>query len=80
MAIKEKGLAAGVSLVAAALSFILFYTGLDWFLIKLSEWQHEGRRMAYTFWADFRAIPPAIVISLVVLFVGYRLFRCRFES
>ena len=77
MAVKDRALAAGASLLAAALTLILTYEILDWFLIKYWEWQHDSRRMAYTFWADFRAIPCAILASLVAAFLMYRFIRRR---
>jgi hypothetical protein len=75
MAIKGKALAAGVALLAASLTLILSYKILDWFLIRYWEWQHDGRRMAFTLWADFRAIPLAILTSLVVVFLTFRVVR-----
>jgi hypothetical protein len=77
MAIKAKALAAVASLLAGSLALVLSYEVLDWFLIRYWEWQHDGREMVYTFWADFRTIPFAILVSLVAVFLTYRFIRRR---
>ena len=56
MAIKAKAYAIGVGLLTGSLASVLAYEILDWVLISFWEWRHQGRRMMFTFWADFRAI------------------------
>jgi hypothetical protein len=77
MATRNKVLAAGASLLAASLAFVFSYEFLDWLLIRFWGSQHGGRRMVFSFWADFRALPSAVLISVVVLFLTYRFVRCR---
>ena len=50
--------AVGAALSALAVCHKVFL----WAFIKYWEWQHDGRRMKFTFWADERALSLALLI------------------
>ena len=45
---------------------------LDWVLITYWEWQHEGRKMKFTLWADERALLSALALCALVFYVVVR--------
>jgi hypothetical protein len=77
MAIKGKALAAGVSLLVATLSLILSYVTCDRLLIRYWEWRHDGRRMVFTFWADYPAIALSVLICAVVFWLTFGCFSAE---
>jgi H+/Cl- antiporter ClcA len=72
--------AAVVALVAALLALIVSYKMFLWALIKYWEWQHHGRRMKFTFWADERALPLALLVCAIVFFVTFKYIQQRRKS
>jgi hypothetical protein len=80
LTVKEKVQAAGMSLLTSLCALVLSYQLFDWALIRYWEWQHDGRRMKFTFWADERAIPLAVLVCIFVLFLTNRLIRRRLEN
>jgi H+/Cl- antiporter ClcA len=72
--------AAVVALVAALLALIVSYKTFLWALIKYWEWQHDGRRMKVTFWADERALPLALLVCAIVFFVTFKYIQQRRKS
>jgi hypothetical protein len=80
LTIKEKVLAAGISLLTSLCALVVSYEFFDWVLIRYWEWQHDGRRMKITFWADFRALQLAVLFCIVVLIPANRLIRKRMEK
>ena len=77
MEIKAKAYAVGVGLLTSSLASVLVYEVFDWALIRYWEWRHQSRRMMFTFWADFRAIPLAFLAFACVLFATYRFVQRR---
>ena len=60
---------------AALLAFAVFYNAFIRIFIKYWEWQHDGRPMKFTFWADERALPLSVLAFAVVFFVTFTHFR-----
>ena len=54
MQTRVKAFCGGV--VAALVAFVPSFMLFDWILIGYWEWQHEGRPMKFTLWADERAL------------------------
>jgi hypothetical protein len=77
MAIKAKAYAVGVGLLTSSLASVLAYEVLDWALIRYWEWRHQGRRMMFTFWADFRSVLLAFLAFVWVLFATCRFVQRR---
>ena len=70
----------GRSFLLASLAALLTYFPLHGaFLrafIKYWEWQHDGRRMKFTMWADERAMPSVLlVVPVVFLFLFWLMER-----
>lgn len=65
-----KALCAGI--LAALLAFVPSFALFDWALIAYWEWQHEGRKMKFTLWADERALLLALLLSAVVFYLSVR--------
>jgi hypothetical protein len=64
--------------IAAALvvfvpSFVLF----DWTLVAYWEWQHEGRPMTITLWADDRALLMTLLLCAAVFYLTVRYLQRR---
>lgn len=53
----------GAVLVSSLPAFKLF----DWALIAYWEWQHQGRRMKITLWAD----DSAFILTLLLCTIGF---------
>ena len=70
MQTRVKALCAGI--VAALLAFVPLFALFDWALITYWEWQHEGRRMKFTFWADERALLSVLPFCAIVFYVSVR--------
>ena len=68
-----KAVCAGVvvTLVAFVPSFKIF----DWVLIAYWEWQHEGRKMKITLWADDRALLLSLSLCAIVFYLMVRYFQ-----
>jgi len=65
-----KAVCAGV--VVALVAFVPSFKVFDWVLIAYWEWQHEGRKMKMTLWADDRALLPSFSLCAVVFYVTVR--------
>jgi hypothetical protein len=61
------------ALSASAISYHVF----RWAFIKYWEWQHDGRRMKFAFWAEERALLAALIVFGVVFFLLLRYLRRR---
>jgi hypothetical protein len=68
------------ALLAAIVSLVASYTVFRWVFIKYWEWQHDGRPMKFTFWADERALPLAFVVSGVVFYTIFSYFQRRLPA
>jgi hypothetical protein len=44
----------------------------DWALITYWEWQHEGRKMKFNFWADERALLSTLALCALIFCVSAR--------
>jgi predicted MFS family arabinose efflux permease len=44
----------------------------EWAWITYWEWQHEGRKMKFTLWADDRALLSALALCALVFYVSAR--------
>jgi hypothetical protein len=69
-------LASLAALSAAVVSYEIFL----WIFIKYWEWQHEGRKMEFIFWADERAMPLALIVCAVVFGLTNSYLRRRRAS
>jgi hypothetical protein len=70
MQTRVKALCAGI--VAALVAFVPLLALFDWALITYWKWQHEGRRMKFTFWADERALLSALSLCALVFCASVR--------
>ena len=70
MQTRVKALCAGI--VAALAAFVPLFALFDWTLIAYWEWQHEGRKMKFTLWADERALLLALSLCAVVFYLSVR--------
>ena len=70
MGTRVKTLCAGV--VAALAAFVPLFALFDWALVAYWEWQHEGRKMKFTFWAEERAFLFALSLCAVVFYITVR--------
>jgi len=61
--------AVGLGIVAAAMAFLPAFKLFDWALISYWEWQHEGRRMKITLWADDQAFMLTLLFCATVFYV-----------
>jgi hypothetical protein len=76
MATRVKTICAGV--VASLAAFVPLFALFDWALVAYWEWQHEGRKMKFTLWADERALLFALSLCAVVFYITVRSFqRCK---
>lgn len=73
MRTRVKAVCAGV--VVALVAFVPSFKVFDWALIAYWEWQHEGRKMKITLWADDRALLLSLSICAVVFYVMVRYFQ-----
>jgi hypothetical protein len=60
--------ALGTAFAAAIGTLTVSYFGFRWLLICFQEWR-IGHPNPFTFWADLRAIPLALLASLIVFAV-----------
>jgi hypothetical protein len=63
--------------IAAISALVVAYQAFRWVLIRYWEWQHEGRRMKFTIWAEERALPLAVLAGVFAFYVTLRYFRRR---
>lgn len=63
-----------VALFVALLAFALLYNAFLRAFVKYWEWQHHGRPMMFTFWADERALPLSVLACAIVFFFTFRHF------
>ena len=73
MGMRLKSLCAGI--VAAVMAFVPLFVIFDWALVAYWEWQHEGRKMKITLWADERALLLALSLCAVIFFITARRFQ-----
>jgi hypothetical protein len=59
-------------IVAALVAFVPLFMLFDWALITYWEWQHEGRKMKFTLWAEDRALLWALALCAFVFCVSAR--------
>jgi uncharacterized BrkB/YihY/UPF0761 family membrane protein len=64
-----------VAVFVALLAFAVFYNAFLQAFIQYWEWQHDGRPMKFTFWADERALPVALLACALVFFFTFRHFQ-----
>ena len=62
-------------ILAALLALVPSFKLFDWAFISYWEWQHQGRKMKFTIWADERAFVLALFLSGFVFFVTLRYFQ-----
>jgi hypothetical protein len=65
------------SAIVAISALIVAYQVFLWIFIRYWEWQHEGRRMKFTFWADERALPVAVLVGVLAMYATLRYYRRR---
>ncbi len=70
MRTRVKTVCAGI--VAAAVAFVPSFKAFEWAFIDYWEWQHEGREMKITLWADDRALLLSLSLCAVVFYVTAR--------
>lgn len=70
MQTRVKALCAGI--LAALVAFVPSFALFDWASIAYWEWQHEGRKMKFTLWADERALLLALLLSAIVFYLSVR--------
>ena len=70
MQTRVKAMCAGV--LAAFAAFVPSFALFDWALITYWEWQHEGRKMKFTLWADDRAFILTLFLCAIVSYVTVR--------
>jgi hypothetical protein len=70
MQTRVKRVCAGI--VAALVAFVPSFKVFDWALIAYWEWQHEGRKMKLTLWADDRALLLSLFLCAIVFYVTVR--------
>jgi hypothetical protein len=68
-----KAVCAGV--VVALVAFVPSFKVFDWVLIAYWEWQHEGRKMKFTLWADDRALLLSLSLCAIVFYLMVRYFQ-----
>jgi len=73
MGTRVKTLCAGI--VVALAAFEPLFALFDWALVAYWEWQHEGRKMKFTLWADERALLFALSLCAVVFYISVRGFQ-----
>ena len=73
MQTRVKSLCAGI--FGAVLAFVPSFALFDWALILYWEWQHEGRKMKFTLWADERALLLALSLCAVIFYTIVRHFQ-----
>lgn len=72
--------AVGPSIVAASVAFLPAFKLFDWALIACWEWQHQGRRMKITLWADDRAFELTLFFCAIVFYVAARYLQRHLPS
>jgi hypothetical protein len=55
--------------IAATSVFVVLYQVFRWLFIRYWEWQHDGRRMKFTFWADERALLLALLVGVLAFYL-----------
>lgn len=62
----------GAGIGAAFVAFVPLFKVFDWALIAYWEWQHQGRRMKLTLWADDCALLSSLCLSALVFILAVR--------
>jgi hypothetical protein len=68
----RKATATVSAIVAALLTLLASYWTFRWAFIRLWEWQHEGRRIVFTFGPEMNAAALALLSSIAVFLVQFR--------
>jgi hypothetical protein len=69
-----------IALLAALSALVVSYKVFLRTFVRYWEWQHDGRRMKFIFWAEERALPLAVIVCSVVFFLTNRYLRRRHVS
>jgi hypothetical protein len=75
MKTRVKAVCGGV--VAGVMAFVPSFMLFDWILVAYWEWQHEGRPMKITLWADERALLMALLLCAAVFYLTARYLQRR---
>jgi len=67
-----KAAATGSATLAAFLTLLISFFVFRWGLIRLWEWQHEGRRMMFVIGPEINAAILALLSSSIVFVVVFR--------
>jgi hypothetical protein len=70
MPTRVRAICAGI--IAALVAFVPLFMLFEWAWITYWEWQHEGRKMKFTLWADDRALLSALALCALVFCVSAR--------
>lgn len=73
MRTRVKAVCTGI--VATLVAFVPSFKIFDWALVAYWEWQHEGRRMKITLWADDRALLLSLSLCAIVFYLMVRYFQ-----
>ena len=66
--------------IVAMSALVVAYQLFRWVFTRYWEWQHEGRRMMFTFWAEERALPLAVLAGVFAFYATLRYYRRRREA
>ena len=75
MQTRVKAVCGGI--VAALVAFVPLFILSDWMLVAYWEWQHDGRPMKFTLWADERALLIALFLCATVFYLTVRYLQRR---
>jgi hypothetical protein len=65
------------AVVAALVTFVPSFMLFDWILVAYWEWQHEGRPMKITLWADEPALLITLLLCAAVFYLAARYLQRR---
>jgi hypothetical protein len=63
--------------IAALAALLPAFKLFDWMFIAYWEWQHQGRPMKITLWADDRAFLFTLFLCAIVFYVAVRYLQRR---
>jgi len=75
MQTRTKAICAGI--IAASAAFVPLFALFDRALITYWKWEHDGRKMMFTLWADERAFSAALALCALVFYASVRYFHRR---